>query len=209
MIPKRILRSVPADTTKEVESFWQTSIRLHPGWKHDTYREPIDPAQFPLTAPSWERCASGAQKAGLLRLESLWTEGGIWFDSDFEPYRAFDPLLGSRAFAAWEDLRTVPDAVLGSEPRHPAMLCCLNLAMQRLDQGAWESGPGVTTEVLVGRNDVLLLPPSSFYPYHFSERHRRFEDHQTVNPWAFGAHHWAASWLGETTEVRTDDHQSR
>jgi hypothetical protein len=62
-------------------------------------------------------------------------------------------------------------------------------------EGPWESGPGVTTAVLPGRTDVLLLPPGSFFPYHYSERKRRHEDHMGANPWAFGAHHWAASWL--------------
>jgi hypothetical protein len=50
--------------------------------------------------------------------------------------------------------------------------------------------------VLPNRDDVALLPPGSFYPYHYTERHRRHEDHAAA-PWTFGAHHWAASWLPE------------
>jgi hypothetical protein len=49
----------------------------------------------------------------------------------------------------------------------------------------------------VGRPDVLLLPPGSFYPYHYSEMERRGDPHHEQQPWAFGAHHWHGSWLPE------------
>jgi hypothetical protein len=55
---------------------------------------------------------------------------------------------------------------------------------------------GVTTEVLPGRDDFLVLPPGAFYPYHYSEKEqRRRENHRKAQPWAFVAHHWWASWL--------------
>jgi hypothetical protein len=168
---------------------------MHPGWETITYRDPIDPARFPISAPHWDRCTSGAQRAGLIRLEALHTHGGIYLDSDVELYRSLTPLLGATVFAAWEDAKVVPDAVLGAEPAHPAIRGCLAEAIELLDQGPWASGPGVTTAVLPGLDDVLLLPPGAFYPYHYSERHRRHDDHRTPNPWAFGAHHWAGSWL--------------
>jgi mannosyltransferase OCH1-like enzyme len=195
VIPRRLIRTVPTDTTSEVEAFWATAIDLHPGWDHVTLRDPIDPAQFPITSPYWERCSHGAQMAGLVRLEALLHHGGIYLDSDVELYRPLDALTHLPGFAGWEDAQTVPDAVLGFEAEHPAIDECLTLAIGRLEQGPWASGPGVTTEVLPGRPDVLLLPPGSFYPYHYSERHLRHDNHAGAHPYAFGAHHWAASWL--------------
>jgi hypothetical protein len=53
----------------------------------------------------------------------------------------------------------------------------------------------VTTEVFRHRYDMLLLPPGSFYPYHYSIK--QYADRDQVrkeNPWAFCAHHWAHSW---------------
>lgn len=204
MIPRRLIRTVPEHTTDEVEAFWRKAAWLHPDWELVTYRDPINPAEFPLTSIYWDRCQNGAQLAGLVRLEALWTLGGIYLDSDVEVYRRLDPLCGLDGFAAWEDHRTVPDAVMGFTARHPAVMECLLLAMQRMDDdstdwstgnGAWGTGPGVTTTVLPDRDDVLLLPPQSFYPYHYSERHRRMENH--AHPFTFAAHHWAASWLPE------------
>lgn len=195
MIPRRIFRTVPETTSVEVERFWEIAEDLHPGWQMITYRDPIDPALFPITSPHWDRCTSGAQRAGLIRLEGLLQHGGIYLDSDVELYRPLDSLLGLAAFAGWEDAKVIPDAVLGAKPAHPAIGECLERAIAVLGEGPWASGPGVTTAVLPGRPDVLLLPPGSFFPYHYTQRDRRHEDHRTPNPWAFGAHHWEGSWL--------------
>lgn len=204
MIPYRLIRSVPAETSPEVEAFWAKAIALHPHWRHDTYRDPIDPAPFPLTSPHWERCRSGAQLAGLVRLEALWHGGGIWLDSDIDPYRPLDPLLHCKAFAAWEDAITVPDAVIGAEPHHPAIATCIDMALERLcssstdwrtGNGAWATGPGVTTTIFPGRGDVLLLPPGSFYPVHYSTKAGADWAAAAADPWVFGVHRWHASWL--------------
>jgi hypothetical protein len=197
IIPAMLHRTVPVQTSAEVERWWRDATRLHPSWEAHTWRDPLNPTHFPLTAPLWERCTSGAQRAGLIRLEVLATKGGIYLDSDVQLYRSLEPLRYVPAFAAYEDPRVVPDAVLGCVPGHPAILWALEEACEsvRRGEGAWDSGPGVTTRTLRGRADVLLLPPGSFYPYHYTEKaKRRREDHKTAQPWAFGAHHWAHSW---------------
>lgn len=205
MIPHRFIRSVPEHTTSEIENFWDHIGWLHPGFEMFTYRDPIDPSHFPITSALWDTYhVGGAQLAGLVRLEALATTGGIWLDSDVELYRPLTPLLGCQAFACWEDEHTVPDAVIGAEAQHPAILQCVDLAVSRLatssddwrtGNGAWSTGPGVTTTVFPNRADVLLLPPGSFYPYHYTQKQRRGDDHRTNQPWAFGAHHWFGSWL--------------
>jgi hypothetical protein len=194
-IPRILHRVVPEHTTAEVEAWWSAFAAYHPGWEMRTWRDPLDPADFPISSPSWSACTSGAQLAGLVRLEALWHHGGIYVDSDCEPYRSLEPLLGLHAFAGWEDNAVVPDAVIGAEPQHPAIRQCLDLALVRVPQGAWASGPGTTTEVLAARDDVLLLPPGSFFPYHYRAKNLRHRDHASEQPWAFMAHHWAGSWL--------------
>ena len=205
MIPPRLIRTIPAEVPTETEHLWDQACALHPDWDHVTFREPIDPDWFPYTGHLWPLCQNGAQKAGLIRLEVLLHGGGVYIDSDVELYRPLDSLCSLRAFAAWEDAEVVPDAVIGAEPDHPAIRACLHLAIDRLQSGsdnwrtgsgAWATGPGVTTTVLPGRDDVALLPPAAFYPYHYTERHRRHEPHGEA-PWVFGCHHWAASWLPE------------
>lgn len=206
VIPRRLVRVVPETTTEQVEEWWEEACKHHPDWDHVTLRDPIDPDLFPITSADWDRCTSGAQLAGLIRLEEIHHRGGIYIDSDVEVFRSFDPLLAAGMFAAWEDPDTIPDAVFGAYPNHPATGVMLAAALDRLrsgdsnwrhGSGAWSTGPGVFTTVLPGRDDVLLLPPGSFYPYHWSRKDEdRGRDHKREQPWCFAAHHWAASWLG-------------
>lgn len=202
MIPRRLIRCIPETTSDEVEAWWSQSCVLCDGWEHVTWRDPINPVAFPLTAADWRLCTSGAQLAGLVRLEALWHDGGVYIDSDVELYRPLDELLDLEAFAAWEDDKVIPDAVIGAADHHPAIGECIDMALERLRSGGWEwqtgcgawsTGPGVTTEVFGRRDDVTVLAPASFYPYHYTEPERRLEDHR--GPGTFGAHHWAATWL--------------
>lgn len=198
-IPRILHRTVPATPSPQVERWWARWGELHPDWQLLDHRDPLDPAAWPETSAHWARCRNGAELADLVRLEALLRWGGVYVDSDVEPWRSLEPLLPLSAFAAWEDARVVPNAVLGAVPGHPAIRQCLELALARIDRPTWERGPGVTTEVLVGRDDVLLLPPGSFYPVHYRDPDRaklmRSSATRTANPWAFGLHHYHGSWL--------------
>ncbi len=194
-IPRRLIRTVPADTTREAEVNWALACSLHRGWEHVTLRDPVSPARFPLTSHLWVTCESGAQLADLIRLEELYHRGGVYIDSDVVCYRPFDPLLGTEGFAGWDNVEHIPNAILGFRPGHPALKACIDLAIERHDQGTWAAGVGVTTEVFRGRNDMVLLPPGSFYPVFW--RHKDHTDWPSVpidNPWAYCAHQAAHSW---------------
>jgi Glycosyltransferase sugar-binding region containing DXD motif len=175
---------------------------LHPNWDLRTYREPIDPTDWPLTGDLFDRCQNGAQKAGLIRLEILVTVGGVYVDSDVEGVRPLDPLLHLPAFAAWEDVRVVPDAVLGCVPGHQAFRECLKLARESVERGedAWKSGPGMTTKVLPGRDDVLLLSPGQFYPVHYTEKAALGT--RNGDPWVFLEHKWGFSWGSDAQKAQ-------
>lgn len=193
-IPRILHRTVPEHTSDEVEGWWQRFGELHPDWDLRTYREPIDPADWPMTGMMFDQCQNGAQKAGLIRLEAVYTYGGIYVDSDVEPHRPFDPLLPLGAFAAWEDESVVPDAVMGATKEHPAWMQLIGRAREAImnNQDAWHSGPGGTTEVLPGRSDVLLLPPGAFYPAHYLEKNKLGTNRS--KPWVFCEHKWHHSW---------------
>ncbi len=205
-IPRIIFRTVPETTPDHVEAYWQTAVDNTPGWQHITYRDPINPDAFPSSTTFWDACTSGAQRAGLIRLDAMAHHGGIYLDSDVEVYRPLEPLTQLRGFAGWEDRNVVPDAILGFEAGHPIVPVMLEEALTRLKDGAWESGPGVTTRNLPGREDVILFPPGTLYPYHYSIK-RRYDPNRpdgarrrtaipAEQPWALMAHHWHHSWKG-------------
>jgi hypothetical protein len=197
-IPRILHRVVPAEPNATAEAWWNAFGELHPDWLLRTHRDPLDPAEWPETARYWRRCRTGAQLAGLVRLEALWRFGGIYVDQDVQPFRSLEPLLALPAFAAWEDDRCVPDAVIGARPGHPAIRACLDLARRSLQKGPWESGPGVLTKILPNRPDVVLLPPGSFYPVHYQDDDRELamaEFDPKAHPWTFALHHYWGSWL--------------
>jgi hypothetical protein len=198
-IPRILHRVVPEKTTPQVEQWWSAFEDMHPGWELKTHRDPLAPKDWPETSPYWGQVRNGAQLADLIRLEALLRWGGVYVDSDCQPLRSFEPLMSVPAFAAWEDSRCVPNAVLGATAQHPAIRQCLELAIERLPEGTWAAGPGVTTDVLVGRPDVLLLPPQAFYGVHYRDRDREAlmpAYSASDNPWAFVLHHYAYSWKG-------------
>ena len=196
-IPRILHRVVPEAPNSVADGWWARFEELHPDWELRTHRDPLQADQWPLTREHWDKCANGAQFADLIRLEALITWGGVYVDQDVEPLRPLDPLTYVPAFAAWEDANSVPNAVMGAVPDHPAMVACLELMISRLPGDTWQTGPGVMTAVLPGRADVLLLPPGSLYPYHYRELHREHEDFAKTQPWAFVVHHWWGSWLEE------------
>lgn len=198
-IPRILHRVVPEVTDPVADGYWQKWQMLHPDWRFITHRDPLDPEEWPLTSDIWKYVQAGAQLADLVRLEAVLKWGGVYVDQDMEPYRSLEPLLGVEMFAAWEDHSTVPNAVFGARPNHPAVSRALDMAVQRVRQrkGIWEAGPGVFTTLLPNRPDVLLLPPGSFYPYHYKEKERAGEDHMRQQPWCFAAHHWWHSWKGK------------
>jgi len=196
-IPTVFHRTVPEQIDPTAEAYWQRLQELHPGWTFHTHRDPLPPEHWPLTSHLWPKCQNGAQLAGLIRLEALVSYGGIYVDSDVEPARSFAPLLHLPGFAAWEDNRCVPDAVLGCEPGHPAFADALVAACRAVSSGrdAWHSGPGITTRYLRDRDDVLVLPPGAFYPFHYLDKQGRLDE---TGPWAFAAHRFHGSWLNDT-----------
>ena len=199
-IPRIIHRTVPTETDPQYELWWLGFFELHPTWQMMTHRDPLDPEEWPLTSPHWGKCEAGAQLADLIRLEALYRWGGIYVDADCEPFRSFESLLSVPFFAAWEDERTIPNAVMGSTPRNPLVMDLLEEAIRMMPRGIWQAGPGVLTRLLPTRSDVLLLPPAVFYPVHYRDPERelkmaRFDP--LANPWTFVLHHYAGSWLAE------------
>ena len=130
MIPHRLIRTVPKDTSADVERWWNQACELHPDWEHVTIREPVDRDQFPLTGHLFKTCETGAQKADLIRAEQLWWGGGVYIDSDYVAFRAFDILTALDGFAAYEDEQHIPNAVMGFKQNHPALERVIQLAIQ-------------------------------------------------------------------------------
>ena len=197
MIPKRLVRTGPRETTPHCEILWDQACTMHPDWEHVTWRDPVDRNAFPITSPFWDDCETGAQLADLIRAEDLLHRGGWYIDSDVQMLKPLDSLCGLNGVAGYEDHLFIPNAVLGFTPGHPALQKVVKLAVERRFQGTWKAGVAVTTEVFKSAENMTLLPPGSFYPVHWKKAHRGFvnwAEEAQKNPWAFCLHKYAASW---------------
>jgi hypothetical protein len=199
-IPRILHRVVPEHSPEVAEQWWSSFGDLHPDWRLMTHRDPLDPADWPITWQHWGRVANGAQLADLVRLEALYRWGGFYVDQDVEPFRPFDPLLGAQVVAAWEDDKVVPNAVMGARPDHPVIRECLEACIKALHKGTWEAGPGVTTRILTKAPEALLLPPGSFYDVWYRDPDRDAKMKAAPPPWSFVRHHYWGSWLEESRQ---------
>lgn len=195
MIPSILHRIAIGEIPDSAERWWDQFAAMHPKWQLVTHLP--SPGDFPETAGLWTMCQKPASQSDLMRYEILARYGGVYVDWDVEPVRPLDPLLGAPAFAGFEAPDRIGSAVLGFEPGHPAMSIILDEAKVRIAAGCeiMEAGPLLVTEVLEGRNDVLLLPSGSFYgmPWHMRTTTK---DCEYGDPWAYAVHRCNASWMG-------------
>lgn len=62
----------------------------------------------------------------VVRLYALYTEGGIYMDTDVEVYQSLDPFLEEKAFTGFEDINYPVTATLGAEKENPVIKLMLD-----------------------------------------------------------------------------------
>lgn len=93
-----------------------------------------DANSFDFDSVPFVRDAFKAKKwafvADYVRIYALYTEGGIYLDSDVKVYRKFDDFLNNRFFIGTEPLAEgnveLESAIMGSEAGHPYLKECLD-----------------------------------------------------------------------------------
>lgn len=188
----------------EFESYWRRFAVLHPTWELKTWSDPRQ-LEFLLCPAEFNAAQTHAGRSDILRYEILYRFGGVYVDTDVEPLRPFDELLGHEPFIGWEDERLLCPTVMGSPPGHAALGTLLEAlpAWFRKYRGAppnRQTGPYFVTRYLRGRSDVRLLPPVTFYPTHWSEKARLGGPYPDES---YAEHKWAAGWLPNGPPQRT------
>jgi mannosyltransferase OCH1-like enzyme len=184
----------------ELVAYGGTFREHHPGWAFLLWNETNLP---PLRNRAlFDRASSHAQRADIARYEILHQYGGIYIDTDFECLKPLDAALldGVSCFCAAEGENYFAIGILGAVPRHPfldTVIRILPAAVAASPQGGAvnQTGPGMFSRVLLERrrrgvDDVVVFPTKLFYPYHWSEPHKR----DGPFPEAYAVHHWAGSW---------------
>ena len=164
-----------------------------------------------------------AEQSDILRLDVLLAYGGLYADCDFECFAPLDALhidASIGLYCGMSNTGTVElnNGLIGARAGHPLLRRCLEQMCVREtsageEQGARVSamdiisrtGPGHFTRVMleyvsstvdVGADDVLMLPPTFFYPLANTLRGLQMDEERALfrRPESLCMHHWACSW---------------
>jgi len=170
--------------------------------------------RFPLDKCIWVKEAFEAKKyafaADYIRFYALYTEGGVYLDSDVEVLKSFNELLDLPYFLGHENVSNkIEAAAMGSEPNSSWVKDCLNYYENKHFIGSPEHEEGkalpeVMQEIFLSKYGITdinspaefshlnytiqVLPKSFFSPKSYATQKINTTD-QT-----FCIHHFASSW---------------
>lgn len=218
MIPKTFHRVwLDEEVPPRYEEYWQELQRFHPRWRFRSWERSSElrwlqnQELFDSFPPGEQQ--SYAFRSDIARYEILLRFGGVYVDTDVEPLRSFDPLIGPLPFIAWCSDEELDPAVIASPPGHPAMRHLVDdleavakwRARGRAVSPPGSTGPRYVTSRWRQRDDVRRLPPITFFPYHW--RGEREEDGPFPDR-SYAVHHWMAGWkpgaMARSRESRAD-----
>jgi len=187
--------AIPAES----DEWWQTWEQLHPGWDLVTWTEAnlprltnqriYDEAETLTAGNVWQF------RSDIARYELLAEHGGVYLDTDFEPRRNIEPLLGDvDCFAAWElqDI-WIANGFMGATPDHRFIGRLIeqlpsSVRENRTRRPNHATGPRYLTRMHRRHpGEMHVLDQRHVYPYSWDELHRRAEEFPDV----YAIHHWA------------------
>ena len=206
MIPKRIHycwfgKTPRSDLNKRCIDSWHNIL---PDYQIKEWNEtncPLDNAYSKAAygKESWSRLSN------YVRLHALYSEGGIYLDTDIEVVKDFALLLRHKCFLGFQQEEEHPDwvnsAVLGSEPGHQFLDRCMELTRELFaETGEFYRSPTVVTTILKQMgltdyglqeiNNVTLYPSEYFYPYPWFGKFSP----SCIKENTVCIHYWEATW---------------
>ena len=146
------------------------------------------------------------------RLDIIYNEGGIYFDTDVEIIKSFDEMLYNRAFMGFERCMTVSNGLgFGAIPNHPAIKELMEIYESKSfikNDGSYETTPcplmqlekfkefGCTlNNQLQTVNGITIYPSEYFAPMDYETGKLNL----TSN--TFSIHHYEASWMSKKQKM--------
>lgn len=141
------------------------------------------------------------------RLYALYNEGGIYLDTDVKVLKSFDDLLGSKAFACFENKHSVATCILASERGNPLLKKFMDYYVDRkfiLEAGKYDLTPNpvAITKICVENglrlngtmqklNDITIYPQDYFCPYN------RAKEEITITDNTYSIHYFSGCWISD------------
>jgi len=214
MIPKKIHycwfgRNPLSDLNNRCIESWHRVLPDYQIKLWDETNVPLDNAyaRAAFAAGEWSRLSNHA------RLHALYSEGGIYLDTDVEVLKDFSPLLRHECFLGFQHLEErvdwVNSAVLGARPGHPFLAQCSRRTQSLFaSAGAFPRSPFVVSSLLreMGLREyklqevggVTIYPVEYFYPYPW---YGNFSP-DCIKENTYSVHYWEGSWLKQEQRRR-------
>lgn len=147
--------------------------------------------------------------ADYVRLHALYTEGGIYLDTDVEVFRPLDEFLNHTAFSGFEDGTLIPTGLMGAEKGNPWIKRLLQYYQNRpfiQADGTLDLKPNTNIITDISSSEYGLRCDNSFqvlkdevaiYP-------REFFCIDTGIIEAYATHHFNGSWLTNSRDYKTE-----
>lgn len=196
-----------------------------------------DTNRFDINSVAWVQEAFEAKKyafaADYIRFYALYTEGGIYLDSDVEVLKTFTPLLKAKSFIGFEAAtEMVEAAIVGSEPGMPWCKAILDFYSDKhfisgMDtsnilapvvtgnalRAAYPDFPSTipTKPISINKGDVIAYPAHYFSPIKYDieknySNTKVFTSKYSNNPETYCIHRFNASWTSKpSTKIQLWD----
>lgn len=181
----------------EFVQYRETWMNLHPDWEFILWNDENLPEL--INQKLFNKTKEIVVRADLLKLELLYSYGGIFIDTDFECYKNIEPLLsGIECFSCGERPGIIGNAIMGSLPGHPSFKKLINNVEENINENMpygpnIKTGPVYLTKTLTPE-EIYLFPTEYFFPVPAGHSIEPNMGH--LFPKSYGVHHWAASWVG-------------
>lgn len=147
-----------------------------------------------------------------VRLYALYTQGGVYMDTDVMVLKSIDPFLGNRAFSGFECKDKVPTGIMASEKGSPivaAFLKYYDTAKFIKDDGTYDTTTNceTITDIMTAKGLILngkkqTVESFTFYPQNvFCPDHKKLNDKEYMRD-TVTIHYFAGSWRSEKARAR-------
>lgn len=150
-----------------------------------------------------------AMKADILRYEIIKKYGGIYVDVDMELLKPLpETIWDCHFFGGIQNNGEVAIGIIGAEPDSNIMNDVCSELEHNIEITAANNiglcevhrytGPVYFSNICrryVDKKGYLFYPPNIFYPYWFTETHRKQENFRVTCPDAYTVHHWGKDWF--------------
>lgn len=208
MIPKKIHycwygNGIQNDTIKKCISSWKEKMPEYEIKRWDESNTPFE--KLPFLQKLYDQ-KKWSFITDYIRLYSIYTEGGIYLDTDIEMVKTFDSFLNEKAFIGFQgkfenEKFPINSAVLGAEAKNEFILDCIKETerKQRTQFNAM-GGPPIASYILKSYGletyknqhikDVLVVTSEYFYPFSWQEKFSP----ECVTQNTICIHWWEDSW---------------